>query len=340
MTIAVLVQARRPGRFSLASEDSVSFAGQPFAPDPQDLRAVARVGGLGAGGGLGARTRVFVQTCARSPEPILARPPSRQAARAGRPRVRLRTQPRRCTPRRQLSRAAARRALRLPAVAKPPGPFAPPLPACPLAAGAQGDLLGRRSSCSRPAVLTLTAFVIIASPGGGVSVEVVGTGVIAVVRRFELERRRDPLAVTSIGFQGLTGILRQRARIGVESRCEFAFATRCFADGRDHEIALATGTVGEARARLRVAALNGDLDFATPWTRLELRGVPRPVLQAAGGDPRPAFPLRHGRPAGPAASSPGSSRRSATRPPSCPRSPRTSARRRPRGSPAPPAGSR
>ena len=104
---------------------------------------------------------------------------------------------------------------------------APPVPARPLTFGAQGEFLTRRSYCSTPGLVELTAVVVVLRASGPPTVRVVGTGVVAVVRRFE-RQRPDPRAVTAVGFQGLTGVLARVTRLLVHNSCEFAFATRCF----------------------------------------------------------------------------------------------------------------
>ena len=235
------------------------------------------VQGGGGGGSLGARARVYLQTCARAGSPLLARSPSRRVRRSGRPRVRLQGRKRVCSARRRLTRRAATRALAAPRV-PPPDPAGPPVPAgCLLSLGAQpfgiaGTLISRTSFCSRPAIMGVQAVVIVLTPGGKER-RVVGSGRVALVRRFDLAPRGTGTLSIALGYQGTAGIIKAIANFEVRARCEFAFRATCAAlpQGPAQQT-VRSGATASYTTRLVPGALPGRaIDYLQPWIELRLR---------------------------------------------------------------------
>lgn len=241
--------------------------------------------GIGVGGALGAHTRVYTQQCVSAPRRLVARAPSRRARRPGRPRVRLRPARQLCSPQRRLRGVAARRAFDLPAASGPPA--APPAPAGCLRTpdavglGLTGVLIARRSWCSPVERLNAKVFVVIFGPDG-VERREVGSGLVDLERRIELDSRGGGTATIQLGYAGISGEIKEFTDIGVRMRCEFAFGTTCAAVPQGApQVFVRSGGLAETSYRLEPGAIpGGGRDFMQPW--LELRLIP-----FAGGESDP-----------------------------------------------------
>jgi Deoxyribonuclease NucA/NucB len=301
-TLAVRVQARRRGVFNIASGETLALRPEgPFAGAGQvTLARNFRVAGrprpsLGLGGGLGAHTRVFVQTCVSAARKLVAHPPSRRVRRAGGRRVHLRAARGACSARRRLRGAVARRAFALPAVPDSSGQAPVPatclLPPDAVGLGLAGVLISRRSWCSGADQIAARALVVILTPTG-TEKRIVGTGVVSMVRRIDWSRSGGGAARVELGYLGLTGTLTRFATFEVRMRCEFAFGTTCAATPRgDPEVAVLSGTVGQVDYRLEPGAIpGGTRDFMQPWIELRLRafvgGLGPPLVIASTPRPR------------------------------------------------------
>jgi hypothetical protein len=302
------VRFKRAGRYRVAvRRPGVDRPGEPSAPTAPDNTIVTSVKvtvrgkpvGVGGGaGGLSRDARVYAATCVEAAEPIVARAPTRRAARAGAPRVRLRGRQRVCSARKRLSRRQAQKAWRLPSVPSPVPTGDAPVPAgCLLAPGTvdlalSGVLLSRRSWCSRARQVDAIAVVRIISQTG-IEDREVGRGRVSIAQAVTFDTRGGADARVELGYLGLSGTIRALATFQARMRCEFTFETTCAAEPRDTgTVALLTGTTGATDIRLEPGAIaRGNRDVMQIWLELRLRafasgGIGTPVVVTAAPRPR------------------------------------------------------
>jgi hypothetical protein len=109
----------------------------------------------------------------------------------------------------------------------------------------------------------------------------VGSGLLDVERRIDLDARGSGTATIQFGYAGISGEIKAFADIDVRMRCEFAFGTTCAAVPQGAPQVLAqSGGFAEASYQLEPGAIPGGSRDFMPW--LELRLIP-----FAGGEPNP-----------------------------------------------------